>query len=159
MRKHVILSVNSNPDYAFYTPLVCWAWRKLGWTPVVFYEGDITEAAKFTFQIAGITPIMLKPQDGYRSDTITQVSRLYGACVVESGYLMTSDIDMIPLSDYWKFDPANITIWGHDLTGFTHYPICYIGMTTMPLSGVTLTPYHRPKTRISTNTGFPIRTW
>lgn len=128
MKKYVILSVNANPDYLFYTPLVVWAWRKFGWTPVVFFEGEMTEAAKFAFQIAGITPILLKPQDGYRSDTITQVSRLYGACVVESGYLMTSDIDMIPLSDYWKFDPAEITVWGHDLTGFTHYPICYIGM-------------------------------
>ena len=129
MKKYVILSTNWNPDYLYYTPLVVLAWRKFGWTPVVFYEGELTEAAKFTFQIAGITPIFLQPQDGYRSDTITQVSRLYGACVVESGYLMTSDIDMIPLSDYWKFNHDEITVWGHDLTGFTHYPICYIGMT------------------------------
>ena len=129
MKKHIVLSVNANPDYLYYTPLVCWAWRKFGWNPVVFYEGPITEAAKFVFDISGITPILLKLQDGYRSDTITQVSRLYGACVVESGYLMSSDIDMIPLSDFWQFNPEEITVWGHDLTGFTHYPICYIGMT------------------------------
>lgn len=129
MKKYVILSTNWNPDYLYYTPLVAWAWRKLGWTPIVFYDGEINVLAKFVFDFSGITPILLSSHEGYRSDTVTQVSRLYGACVIQDGYLMTSDIDMIPLSDYWKFDPTDITIWGHDLTGFTHYPICYIGMT------------------------------
>lgn len=63
----------------------------------------------------------------YRSDTITQISRLYAACV-QDGYLMTGDIDMIPLSDYWQPNEGAITVWGHDLTGYGHYPICYIGM-------------------------------
>lgn len=65
--------------------------------------------------------------DGYRSDTITQVSRLYAACITK-GYIMTGDIDMIPLSDYWQPNTNEITIYGHDLTGYGHYPICYIGM-------------------------------
>jgi hypothetical protein len=43
---------------------------------------------------------------------------------------MTGDIDMIPLSDYWKPNPNAITVWGHDLTGYSQYPICYIGMTS-----------------------------
>jgi hypothetical protein len=43
---------------------------------------------------------------------------------------MTGDIDMIPLSNYWKVNEDNITVWGHDLTGYGHYPICYIGMHT-----------------------------
>lgn len=126
MRK-VILSTNWNPDYLYYTPLVVWAWRKIGWEPVIFYEGEKTLSLGLVIDITGIQIAQLSPQEGYRSDTITQVSRLYGACVAD-GYLMTSDIDMIPLSDYWKYDESEITIWGHDLTGFTHYPICYIGM-------------------------------
>jgi hypothetical protein len=125
--KKIILSTNYNPDYLYYTPLVVWAWRRLGWEPIVFYEGESTAALAYVVDITGIEIAKLSPQEGYRSDTITQISRLYGACVAE-GYLMTGDIDMIPLSDYWKFDPNEITIWGHDLTGFTHYPICYIGM-------------------------------
>lgn len=126
--KHIILSTNWNPDYLYYTPLTVWAWRRIGWEPIIFYEGDRTPAFELVNEISGVEFFQLSPQEGYRSDTITQVSRLYGACVV-GGYLMTGDIDMIPLSDYWKpSDRDVITIWGHDLTGFTHYPICYIGM-------------------------------
>lgn len=128
MRK-VILSTNWNPDYLYYTPLVVWAWRKIGWEPVIFYEGEKTLSLALVLDISGVKIAQLSKQEGYRSDTITQVSRLYGACVTE-GYLMTSDIDMIPLSDYWEYDEKEITIWGHDLTGFTHYPICYIGMNS-----------------------------
>jgi hypothetical protein len=67
--------------------------------------------------------------EGYRSDTVTQISRLYASCLdlSEDSYLMTGDVDMMPLSDYWKNVTNKITVYGHDLTGFTHYPICYIG--------------------------------
>lgn len=128
MTKKIVLSVNWNPDYLYYLPICAWAWRKIGWEPVVFYHGPISGLTVFTFETAGVEMIKLSDIDGYRSDTITQVSRLYAACT-EEGYLMTGDIDMIPLSDYWKYDESDITIWGHDLTGYKHYPICYIGMT------------------------------
>lgn len=130
MKKHIVLSVNSNPDYLYYTPLVCWAWRQFGWEPIIFYEGQFLDTTILSQAYSVATFHRLKPAPGYRSDTITQVSRLYAGCVAD-GYLMTGDIDMIPLSDYWH-PPANenaITIWGHDLTGYTHYPICYIGMS------------------------------
>lgn len=129
MKKNIVLSVNANPDYLYYTPLTVWAWRKIGWEPVVFYDGPLSALLAYVVEISGIGPnlAMIEPQEEYRSDTMAQVSRLYGACVAD-GYLMTGDIDMIPLSDYWKYDENDITIWGHDLTGFTHYPICYIGM-------------------------------
>lgn len=39
---------------------------------------------------------------------------------------MTSDADIVPLSDYWNPDPGKITAYGHDLTGYVHYPMCYI---------------------------------
>lgn len=82
-----------------------------------------------------IMPVVLDIP-GYRSDTITQISRLYASSVsmlmqdksYNEHYLMTSDIDMIPLSDYWQPDFTKVTVWGHDLTGYGHYPCCYIGM-------------------------------
>lgn len=130
MKKYVILSVNDNPDYLYWVPLTCWAWRKFGWEPIVMWHSKFDgpwffdDILNFHFnQVTGI--------DGYRSDTITQVSRLYAACVdtYRDGYLMTGDIDMIPLSDHWKgYNEKEITVWGHDLTGYGHYPICYIGM-------------------------------
>lgn len=42
---------------------------------------------------------------------------------------MTGDVDMIPLSDYWNPN-GGITVWGHDLTGHTTYPMAYIGMSS-----------------------------
>lgn len=137
MKKYIVLSVNWNPDYLYYLPLCVWAWRKFGWEPIVFYHpkgtGHDPLLSKATI---GSEPIRKYLHDkgsvnfdGYRSDTITQVSRLYGACAVDGeNYLMTGDIDMIPLSDYWKPDENEITIYGHDLTGYGNYPICYIGM-------------------------------
>lgn len=149
MKKYIVLSVNENVDYLFFTPLTCWAWRKFGWEPIVFFQGQVTfpdptekemansidnRSAKhklfdlamqqpFNGKVVGVNEI-----PGYRSDTITQISRLYGAAVVDfESYLMTGDIDMLPLSDYWKPNFDKVTVWGHDLTGFGHFPICYIG--------------------------------
>lgn len=137
MKKYIVLSVNDNPDYLYYVPLVMQAWINLSWEPLVLYNGDKydeqTPVAKLAFSIHSqrmIWPILV--QGNYRSDTVTQVSRLYagGHFLYPSDvYLMTGDIDMLPLSDYWKPDFTKITCYGHDLTGRGHYPICYIGMT------------------------------
>lgn len=125
--KKIILSTNWNPDYLYYLPLTVWAWRKFGWESEVFYEGAKTDCFHLADSEANCAINHLSVE-GYRSDTIAQISRLYAACVTD-GYLMTGDIDMMPLSDYWKdYNENEITIWGHDLTGFGHYPICYIGM-------------------------------
>jgi hypothetical protein len=139
MKKYIILSVNDNVDYLYFTPLTCWAWRKFGWEPILFYhrgnhEGKTAALEQLSFYsfIDGLLHVeIIRGIDGYRSDTITQISRLYGACTIPSfqndTYLMTGDIDMLPLSDYWKPDFNKVTVWGHDLTGFGHFPICYIG--------------------------------
>lgn len=142
MKKFIILSVNENIEYLFYLPLVVWSWRRIGWEPILFYTREqkrdvhnlYTELEELTlmghhsdfhFDYRNVSHIA-----GYRSDTICQVSRLYAAClevIGEDDYIMTGDIDMMALSDYWQFDPEKITVWGDDLTGYKHYPICYIG--------------------------------
>jgi hypothetical protein len=128
MKKYVILSVNDNPDYLYFVPLTFWAWERLGWSAVLLFHGKIDE--RLGLIVTGPSDFRnydnIGQIDGYRSDTITQVSRLYAACKYD-GYLMTGDIDMLPLSDYWKPN-GGISVWGHDLTGYTHFPICYIGM-------------------------------
>lgn len=124
MKKYIVLSVNDNPDYLYYVPLTCWAWKQFGWEPIIFFNrqnNDVTlETIEFVFQqliqqeipshVARVHQI-----DGYRSDTVTQVSRLYAHLTMTGmvdpdykmpadmcSYLMTGDIDMLPLSDYWK---------------------------------------------------------
>lgn len=145
MNKYIVLSVNDNPDYLFHVPLTVWAWRRLGWEPIVFYnrstrptKNAVTDWNHRNTDLALIEQLIydsiedctfkvhfIDKPEGYQSETITQVSRLYGACVAD-GYLMTGDIDMLPLSDYWKPDMDKLTVWGRDLTDY-HYPICYIG--------------------------------
>lgn len=130
MKRYIVLSVNDNPEYLYYVPLTVWAWKRIGWEPIVMFNG-IRNTIPIDF---GIEYFLAEVDSiyGYRSDTITQVSRLYGGCLdLDSAldYLMTSDIDMIPLSDFWQPDINKITVWGHDLTNYHNYPICYIGMT------------------------------
>lgn len=130
MRKYIVLSVNDNVDYLYYVPLTVWAWRHFGWEPILFYQGGNSDAVNLvTNNSKGLNWRQIIWHEGYRSDTITQISRLYAGCVLDpEDYLMTGDIDMIPLSDYWKPDTSKVTVYGHDLTGFGHFPICYIGM-------------------------------
>jgi hypothetical protein len=149
MKKYIILSVNDNIEYLNYLPLVAWSWEKIGWIPVIFFDGKFSDHLEpeeepgpdyyenKVFDLANGGPFngyvirINKDQiPGYRSDTITQISRLYAGCldfIQDDDYIMTGDIDMMALSDYWQFDPEKITVWGDDLTGFKHYPICYIG--------------------------------
>lgn len=159
MRKYVVLSVNDNPKYGFYLPLLLFGWRSIGWDVIIFYCGQsnarnelimetfdllnnrLTKRYKdyYRMVVAGIDSI-----DGYKTETIAQVSRLYACCLAHpSVFLMTSDADMLPLSDYWKTDHSELytgqngsskhifnakpTAWGRDLTDY-HFPICYIGM-------------------------------
>jgi hypothetical protein len=129
MRKFVVISVNENPEYLFYVPLTIMAWKKLGWDVILIrtcQQSKLFELATKNFYPQ--TEVILWDHK-YPSVMVAQVSRLYAAISKRSDdYIMTSDVDMLPLSDYWKFDPEKITVWGHDLTGFNHMPICYIGM-------------------------------
>lgn len=151
MKKYIVLSVNDNIDYLFYLPLNVWAWRKFGWEPIVFYHRS-TRPTKDTADpnhkesaLAGIEdattncpgmecfhPHFIDSIEGYRNDTITQVSRLYAACL--HGYaiedmFMLGDIDLIPLRDAWHPEEKDITIYNHDLTDYTEYPMCFVAMT------------------------------
>lgn len=94
MKKYIILSVNDNPQYMFYTPLVVMAWIKLGWLPVIFYHGNMDKFLQNAY-VDGYDDLTLPITDvihdavyslndieGIRSETIVQVSRLYGACVL-----------------------------------------------------------------------------
>lgn len=137
MKKKIVLSVNDNPQYLYYTPLTVWAWQQFGWEPILFYHGKFTQLNELVDlmlgEIGGKTKgYVVHDIEGYRSETITQISRLYAGCVAEEGdMLMTGDIDMLPLSDYWhpELTQNKITVYGHDLTNFGHIPICYIAMS------------------------------
>jgi len=116
----VILSTDDHPDYAQCLPYVRRAWNNLGWRTLTFYLGQEKPVADERNLVIELAPI-----PGYRSATIVQVSRLIGHRFVD-GFIMTSDVDMMPLSGYWKPKPTELTCYGADLTDYREYPICYI---------------------------------
>lgn len=135
MKKTVILSSNDNLDYLKYYPYVSWAWNELGWDTLLFYNGKHTpllaefETIKNNWATERNVIRVVGNIDGYRSETIVQVSRLFaGICFPssEENLLMLGDVDMIPLSDYWKPEPNTITTYGWDLTDYGHFPMCYV---------------------------------
>lgn len=128
MKKYIVLGVNENPKYLYYLPLVLWGWEQLGWWPVIFYSGPDTQISKFVFNEREGFQYFIPSFNGYyKTETLAQVSRLYAAAEIDEGYLMTSDADMLPLSDYWFPNISTIDCYGRDLTDY-HFPICYIGM-------------------------------
>jgi len=118
--KTVILSSNSHKDYISYLPFVQKAWNLIGWNTLTFYLGDMEIESSDKNRIIKINSI-----EGYRDETVVQVSRLFGAKYLD-GMIMTSDVDMMPLSDYWHPEQDRWTAYGADLTGYKHFPICYI---------------------------------
>jgi hypothetical protein len=127
MNKYVIISTNDNEDYFHYLPIVTHAWNQLGWSVICFYRGNETEFPKIEKPNEIIT---INELSIYREATIVQISRLFGGCLNlnDDDYLLTSDVDMLPCSDYWKPNFDEISVYGYDLTDFTEFPICYIGM-------------------------------
>lgn len=131
MKKYIVLSVNENIDYLFFTPITVWTWKQFGWETILFHHGQkgYSPASQLALTYAQPSKLCLLDDQDCRSDTLTQMSRLYAGVIVDpEDYLMTGDIDMLALSDFWKPDFNAKTVWGWDLTGKGHFPCCYIGM-------------------------------
>jgi hypothetical protein len=130
MGRYVILSTTDHWDYLFYIPMVAWAWNRLSWNVVCFFRGNRSRQIEPFLDRDRCSVHLLSEESRYRPATIAQVSRLFAGCLPFSGadVLMTSDADMMPLSDYWRPRADEITCYGHDLTGHREYPICYIAM-------------------------------
>lgn len=129
IKKYVVISVNENPEYQFYIPLVVWAWNKIGWGVILIRTAQNPDMDALMRKYCSPEVEIWLKNDKYPSAMVAQVSRLYAAIGnLDENYIMTSDVDMLPLSDYWKFDPEMITLWGWDLTEYHHVPMCYVGM-------------------------------
>lgn len=129
MKKYVVVSSNNNPDYLFYAPYMEKAWNHLGWELCVIITHDVNPA-DLNLKNPDTIIVQLPNIPGLRQETIAQAGRLYAANYLNRDALyMTSDMDLLPLQGYWKPDPNNITVYGHDLTWHSYYPMGYIAMT------------------------------
>jgi len=121
----VVLSTNDNPDYMKYLRYCQIAWNRLGWKTLTFYHGNNPPGSTDWNEIIDIT----NRSSSYRVETVVQCMRLFGGRYIQRGIVMTGDVDMLPMMNYWNPETHEITVYGHDLTGRTQYPICYIAMT------------------------------
>jgi hypothetical protein len=155
MERLVVVSTNSNPDYWGYSKYIKHAWNKLGWKVVVMITHDVDVK-----DIEGDYIIGLPEIKSLRTESIAQAGRLYAANYFsEERLLMTSDMDLLPLSDYWHPKENEITNYGHDLTDFSFYPMGYTAMSinnwkkVMKLTGSTeadmIRDAHEPKLKYS----------
>lgn len=140
-RKIAVVSTNDNDDYLFYLPIVAWAWAKLGWG--LFFSKPHGESGRMKLALevsCSVVPHQLMwsyvtlpsyayiPESRVREETLAQSSRLYAANYVgfqDDDLIITSDVDMMPLSDYWRGLSDDITCYGRNLSD-EHFPICYI---------------------------------
>ena len=126
MKKTVILGTTNHYDYVSCYRYVARAWNNIGWDTLTFYVNDQPDKLISEFDNNKIVEV---PKSKYGHIILSQVYRLLGHHYLEdSDIIMTSDIDMMPLSDYWNPSIDFVNCYGYDLTGYKHYPICYIAM-------------------------------
>lgn len=134
-KRAVVVSTNYSDKYLFYLPIVWYAWRKIGWDLICMMPANFSNNKKWDFVINKIferpndTSILIVPFECSKENEIlyTQCSRLYAGNIAIPEYdtLMLSDVDMLPLSNYWHPEPDKITVYGKDLSD-QHVPVCYV---------------------------------
>lgn len=128
----VILSCDQNPEYYFYLPLTSYVWNKFQFKSKTFVIGqsNLSKIVQNTcLKYTNSQVVKLKSIDGYRDATLSQFCRLYGAVGQQQDeYIIVGDIDMIPLNSYLCRDFDKRNLYGYDLTDYTQFPMCYIGM-------------------------------
>lgn len=150
MQKIIVLSSNNSEDYLYFAKFQERAWNKLGWQVCIMITHDVDPAdlglpSYFQPSDKPSTIIIKLPEiEGMKTGTVAQAGRLYAANYLpEDALIMTCDIDLIPLSDYWKPELFDITCYGHDLTWHSFFPMGYMAMSGknwkkyMELSGLT----------------------
>lgn len=128
MKKYVVVSTTNNSDYYFYLPYIEKAWNSYGWDVCIMLtqEVDINNIDK---RNENTLIIRLPKVEGLREATIAQAGRLYAANYLPmDALIMTSDMDLLPLKDYWNPGQHDVTVYGHDLTWYNYFPMGYVAM-------------------------------
>jgi len=141
-RRRVILAVDASITYFFFMGIVTMLWQKyMGFCPVILIADSITNwlndpVKKYALNFArayGAEIHFIKPIDKFKSSTIAQNARMYASCLPmyhDEMYMMTSDMDMLPLSKAF-FNKQNMDKEVHldyaNAYGGSHFPLCYVG--------------------------------
>jgi hypothetical protein len=134
MNKYCILSTDNNPDYYSLLPLVCYSWKKIGYTPVIiFVNVPYNTWKKIMDACPEAKSHVLYSIDGVKDSTYAQLQRLFMGKYAPSpdDVFITADADMIIARDIFSHDVSQgqIISYGYDLTGRSELPICYVKAT------------------------------
>lgn len=129
MKRYVVVSSNNCEDYYFYAPYIERAWNILGWDLCVMVTHDV-DVNNLKLNNESTIVVRLPKVEGLRDATVAQAGRLYAANYLPlDALIMTSDMDLLPLSNYWHPQSEDVTVYGHDLTWRTYFPMGYIAMS------------------------------
>lgn len=149
MRRWVALGSTSGHDYCFFLPIVCEAWRKMGYEPVVFLVGpwggrdDQSPLHRLVWRALEDRNVQILNVPNYRGDelagvepaTMAQSIRLHAAAHPVFGandLLIPSDADLIPIRKefYYQHDLNKADVASYYSNGYIgepdHFPSCHI---------------------------------
>lgn len=123
--KYAVLSTDATKEYYELLPLVCYSWRKIGYTPFIITLGIDEQIREYLMFNCGAHTIGHPGQQGVRHSTMAQLLRLFAfKHFNEADILVTADADMVIAKDIFHCNDG-FTNYGYDLTGRSELPICY----------------------------------
>lgn len=142
MKRYVVMGSTTGHDYSFFLPIVCEAWKKCGYEPVVFLIGDEAEWStartrdiRKILEWRGVTKKHVHFVTGIEPATLAQSIRLHAAAdpfFKPYDLLIPSDADLIPIHRgfYEQHDLEQYAIASYYSNGYIgeneHFPSCHI---------------------------------
>lgn len=136
MPNRIVFASDTTPLYAFFVPLTCEMWQRVGGRlPTVMLVGDAATwqqespvAYRYT-QETGADVRFVAPVPGWKTGSVAQLARLFAFALPGIGddeNLMTTDADAWPLQAA-AFQPRDKAIYILRAGGWWHFPMGYIG--------------------------------
>jgi len=131
-----IISVNNNPDYLFTLPIVLQSWNIQGWHVEVILVDVSNECLNMLEYYTDHLSVYYSgahdiPLSKINKALFTQLARLYWPMQVyepyDNTYCIMTDADMFIASSFLNRDFDKVNVFGHDLTGYSQIPMCYVG--------------------------------
>lgn len=137
--KNVVIATDDNEVYSFFIPLTAIMWKRIAdFVPLILLVGTEehwnsqrkTKLAIDRAREIGADIRFINQIEGVNNANTAQLSRIYASSLdlAPDTYVMTSDMDMWPLSNGWFNRQYNeLNIFFANAMSHSRYPICYIG--------------------------------
>lgn len=126
-----ILSATEHDYYAMPLPFVVYSWNKIGIDCIVFVPSGNNPKIELAKKYCKSAKFYEFNCEEKRIPTYSQVSRLFGSCVVEdkNETIITGDSDLAVFGNMFnELNDGGVHVVGSDLTNNNEYPMCFIAM-------------------------------